>query len=217
MAKNTMAERQNFFDGVHHPEKALLQIERVACTRGLRRLFEGLSHRLGAAQALAIYGPNGSGKTSLLRQIAGFLPCDEGQIDRQHIDTHFLGHADGLKATLSLDETLHFETLMHARALLPHKPTEMLSQLGLGGAGAHMVGDLSAGQRRRLALAKLIVAPRALWLLDEPLTALDETGRDLIATMAKDHLAANGMIIAASHTPLAFADQQIDLAKIGAA
>lgn len=198
-----------------------VQVEGLACRRGWRLLFAGLHFSLAAGEALAVHGANGSGKTSLLRQLAGLLPVEQGRIDVT-LSTpamHFIGHADGLKSALTVDESLGFAAAMQGAAC----PDPVLGDVGLAGRGWQRVGDLSAGQRRRLALAELLLAPRPLWLLDEPMTALDEEGGSLINALARDHLQAGGCIIASSHVPLAFAERRLDMgafapaADVGAA
>ena len=120
---------------------------------------------------------------------------------------HYLGHDDGLKAAYSVAETLAFEAALAQCDV----PTRLIADLGLAGCDWRFVGDLSAGQKRRLTLARLRLDPRPLWLLDEPLTALDENGRKLVEELAQAHLADGGMILAASHEPLSFTDKVLRL------
>lgn len=202
-----MTQALRFFVDWVHPADSDLTVAGLACQRGLRPVFENLSFSLAAGQALALYGANGSGKTSLLRQLAGFLAVDGGQLSGMP-PRHYLGHADGLKAALTVEETLAFETRLQSGQ---GQISDILATIGLAGRGPQMVGDLSAGQRRRLALARLITAPRPLWLLDEPLTALDMQGAELVDDLAAAHLAAGGLIVAASHSPLAFATKSLHL------
>ncbi len=185
----------------------------LACWRGLLPVFDNLSGGVEAGAALVLHGANGSGKTSLLRIMAGLLPPDAGTctLPQGADQIHYLGHADGLKAAFSVDEMLAMWAGFYAAA--PFDAASVLADLGLGGRGAQKIGDLSAGQKRRLTLARLIIAPRPLWLLDEPLTALDRQGCALVNALAEAHLAAQGMIIAASHEPLDFATQKLSLDK----
>ena len=188
-----------------------LEVRGLACRRGLRLLFRSLDMHLAGGQALALYGDNGSGKTSLLRQLAGLLPIEAGHVAAPAC--HYLGHADGLKAALTLAETLQFEAALHGAPIGAADPQDgLLAGLGLAGRAAQPVGDLSAGQRRRLGLARLLMAPRPLGLRDEPLTALDTQGIALIDQLARRHMAAGGLIVAASHVELAFATQTLSLA-----
>ena len=187
-----------------------LRADGLACRRGGRLIFEHLSFTLKAGQALRLAGANGSGKSSLLRQLAGLLPLAAGTISHalspsHHV--HYLGHDDGLKAALSVAETLAFDADLAEAAL----PAHLLADLGLAASEWQYVGDLSAGQKRRLSLARLLLDPRPLWLLDEPLTALDGGGRKLVEELAAAHLARGGMIVAASHEVLAFAAQELRL------
>ena len=213
-----MVQQQVFFQAVSFSDKLFLQAEDLACARGARDVFSSLNFRVNAGDALAVYGTNGSGKTSLLRMIAGFLAPRAGSLsfsgepDEQAEPAsycHYLGHADGLKANLTVSETVDFS----ARNFGQLDTMIDLSVLGLAGHGDQMVGDLSAGQKRRLMLARLLIAPRPIWLLDEPLTALDTQGRDLIETLAGYHLQFGGLILAASHEALNFATHQLTLKR----
>lgn len=183
----------------------------LACIRGGRLVFEGLSFELAAGHALVLTGANGAGKSSLLRQIAGLLEVTEGRIELQGGDpelgvaeqAHYVGHLDGLKPMMSVVETLRFwggflggpaeaaDAALDAMALAP------LADLP--------VAYLSAGQKRRLSLARLAVAPRPLWLLDEPSVALDAASVARLKDFMSAHLAAGGLIVAATHLDLGLA------------
>jgi heme exporter protein A len=181
--------------------------ERLGLVRGGRRLFQDLGFAVAGGEALAVTGPNGAGKSSLLRLIAGLLKPSEGRIgfeggpeDRTTGTlAHFVGHLDGVKAALTAAENLEF-----MRALLGGRPdgTSTLAALGLEQLADVPAAMFSAGQKRRLALARLLIAPRPLWLLDEPLTALDVQGQTLFASLARAHLSRGGMIVAATHASL---------------
>lgn len=200
-----------------HSADGCMRVFDLACRHGLRPVFGNLSFDLKAGQALALYGANGSGKTSLLRIMAGLVPAAAGGISPPPLpqNVHYLGHMDGLKPALSVDETLAMTAGFYG--VETYDEADLLALLGLSGRAGQRVGDLSAGQKRRLALARLVMAPRPLWLLDEPLTALDRQGRTLISELATTHLGRQGMIMAASHEPLDFASHSISLDAFGVA
>jgi heme exporter protein A len=184
-----------------------LAVDNLACRRAGRRVFDGLSFTLRPGEALAVTGRNGAGKSTLIAAIAGFVPRHAGEIRATGIGErslseclHLVGHRDGLKASLTAEENLAF-----AASILggPRLGTdEALARVGLPGAAHLPVAFLSAGQRRRVALARLLVAQRPLWLLDEPLTALDAAGQGLLAGIMAEHLGGGGLILAATHAPL---------------
>lgn len=179
---------------------------RVSCERGGRFLFRDLSFRLSAGEAITVLGPNGAGKTSLLRIIAGLLPPAEGTIAIEGADgvvaeaSHFLGHLDAVKGALTVSENLGFSCALFGAGSA--SVDAALARLGLGALSGLPAHVLSAGQRRRLALARLLAAPRPIWLLDEPTAALDAAGKDVLAGMIFEHRAQGGMVIAATHQEL---------------
>ena len=190
------------------------RVEALACQRGAGLVFDNLSFEVKPGTALMVRGANGSGKSSLLRQLAGLLPVAAGRISHgaaHHHHIHYLGHQDGLKAALSVAETLAFDAALAGARGGDEAASNIADLLGLAHKQWQFVGDLSAGQRRRLSLARLLLDPRALWLLDEPFTALDEAGRALVTALAQAHLKQGGMMIAASHEALPFAAQEITL------
>ena len=180
----------------------------VGCVRGGREVFSGLSFEAAAGEALAVVGPNGSGKTSLLRLIAGLLAPARGSIILEGGEaeltlaeqSHYLGHRDALKPALSVSENLNFwrDFLGGTKT----NPAESLATVELDHAAHLPAAFLSAGQRRRLSIARLLTVQRPVWLLDEPTNALDTAGQKLFALLMGDHLARGGLIIAATHTPL---------------
>jgi heme exporter protein A len=196
-----------------------LTAEKLACARGERRLFDGLSFKVKAGQALSVEGANGAGKTSLLRLIAGFLAPASGRIvirenDKDSDDAEargksvgWLGHHDGLKPQLTVVEQLDF----YARLYRAVPDAAVLEQVGLARQAELPCRYLSAGQRRRLALARLIVSRRPLWLLDEPFAALDTAGQALVAHLMAMHCGQGGIIIAATHDPLGLSNESLKL------
>jgi heme exporter protein A len=192
----------------------------LACSRAGRVVFTGVSFRLERGRVLAVTGPNGSGKSSLLRLLAGLLQPHAGMLrldgrGENEPVTHYVGHADTLKAALTLRETLRFWTAVYrqqGRVTLDPDFDEAAEIVGLHHALDFSVGALSAGQRRRAGLARLLLSPRPLWLLDEPIASLDHDGETLLASLMTDHLSGGGLIVAATHQDLPIAvDATINL------
>ena len=193
--------------------------EKLTCTRGERVLFSALSFRVKAGQALAVEGANGAGKTSLLRLIAGFLAPPAGRLivkiaGKESDDAEergklvgWLGHQDGLKPQLTVAEQLDFFAALYRGKA----DAAVLEQVGLTRQADLPCRYLSAGQRRRLALARLLVSQRALWLLDEPFAALDTSGQRLVAHVMARHCGDGGIIIAATHEPLGLGNEILGL------
>ena len=192
----------------------------VKCIRGGREVFSGLDFAASAGEALAVTGPNGAGKTSLLRQIAGLLAIPGGSIDFDGGDAeltlaeqaHYLGHRDALKPALSVMENLTFW-----RDFLGGEVSDAaasLAAVGLDHTAQLPAVVLSAGQRRRLSIARLLAVRRPVWLLDEPTSALDADGQAMFATLMQEHLSRGGMIMAATHAPLGLPTKEL---RIGAA
>ncbi|MBR0949708.1 heme ABC exporter ATP-binding protein CcmA [Bradyrhizobium canariense] len=187
----------------------------VICVRGGREVFSGLDFAAGSGEAVAVVGRNGSGKTSLLRLIAGLLIPAGGTIALDGGDSeltlpeqcHYLGHRDALKPALSVAENLTFwaDFLGGER----FDAGESLATVRLDHAAHLPAAFLSAGQRRRLSLARLLTVRRPVWLLDEPTTALDVAGQDMFSGLMRAHLARGGLIIAATHAPLGIDSREL--------
>lgn len=193
----------------------------LACRRGTRLLFEGLHFTIRTGEALVVTGPNGAGKSSLLRIVAGLIAATSGRVQLEGLERdarpaeqmHYLGHEDALKGALSVAENLTFwRTVLGAPGLTV---AEALEEVGLGGLGRLPAAVLSAGQRRRLAIARLLVSRRPVWLLDEPTTALDASAQGRFAALGRAHLEAGGLILAATHAPLDFGSGAREL-RLGA-
>jgi heme exporter protein A len=187
----------------------------LTCVRGGREVFSALTFEAVAGELLAVTGRNGSGKTSLLRLIAGLLTPAAGSLLLDGGDAeltlpeqaHYLGHRDALKPALSVLENLQFwRDFLGGK---PADPTESLGAVGLAHAAHLPAAYLSAGQRRRLSLARLLAVRRPVWLLDEPTAALDTIGQDMFAGLMRDHLTSGGLIVAATHAPLGLAAREL--------
>jgi heme exporter protein A len=185
----------------------------LACVRGGRRVFSGVGFSIAAGQALVLTGPNGAGKSSLLRVIAGLIHPAAGAVVLDGGDpelsvgeqSHYVGHLDPLKPALTVMENLTFwarflngTRVADEEALIARG----LEAVGLAELAATPAGYLSAGQRRRLSLARVLAAPRPVWLLDEPTTALDAASQERLQAAMHVHLAIGGLIVAATHAPL---------------
>lgn len=199
-----------------------LQVTDLTLSRGERTLFRDLSLHLRAGEAVALTGANGAGKTSLLRAVAGFIRPDQGGVSFEDAagdiiepdmargrDLHLLGHLDGLKGHRTARDELAFQTRWLGGA--DADVAEAADRLGLEPLLDLEVRRLSAGQRRRLALARLIAAPRSLWLLDEPLSPLDARWRQAAGELMQAHLDRGGIILAAVHDPLPVAARAIEI------
>ena len=189
---------------------AELKLDDLACARGERVLFAGLSLHLAAGEALLLRGPNGAGKSSLLRVLAGLLPPFAGQArwhegeaadGRQRLV--YLGHLDGIKVAFSVRENL--ESWAAVRGLAARDPRPALEAFGILPLADLPAGFLSAGQRKRAALARLALAPAALWLLDEPAASLDAHGIGLLQAAIGRARAEGTMIVVATHGEFALA------------
>ena len=192
----------------------------LTCVRGGREVFSGLDFQSVSGEALAVVGANGAGKTSLLRLIAGLLHPAGGSVGLEGGEaeltlpeqSHYLGHRDALKPALSVLENLTFwRDFLGGEA---GDAAEGLVRVGLGHATHLPAAFLSAGQRRRLSMARLVCVKRPIWLLDEPTSALDAAGQSLFAALMREHLAGGGMIVAATHTALGIDARELRIGEI---
>lgn len=189
-----------------------LTIEDLVLKRGERRIVGPLDLKLSQGGSVAVRGPNGAGKSTLLRAIAELLPVESGNIrlagdgisaDLPRCENcHYFGHLDGLKSALSVAENLRFFQQLYGSKSALLTLEEALETVALGHTIALPVAYLSAGMRKRVALARLLLNRRPLWLLDEPTSALDAASQERLGAMMRDHLDRGGMIVAATHLPL---------------
>lgn len=183
--------------------------ENLGGERGGEAVFSGLNFALGKGQALIVTGPNGAGKSTLLRVVAGLLPVAAGRLlieggaeDFPPVASacHYLGHQNAMKTALSVAENLRFWRDFSGADFLSAE--QALAMVGLDGIGHLPFGYLSTGQRRRAAIAKLLVSRRPLWLLDEPTAGLDKASEERFGGLMREHLDEGGIIMAATHLPL---------------
>jgi heme exporter protein A len=203
----------------HHPKE--LVAERLRVMRGMRLVIRDVSLTCARGEALILTGANGVGKTTLMRAIAGFLPLAAGEIrlvgDSSELSvgerSHYVGHLNGVKRSLTVMETLRFFGGFLGEGG-GGRAESAAERLGLGGLLDVPSGYLSAGQKRRLALARLLCAERPLWLLDEPTVSLDTASQEVLAGIVNEHLAVGGMVVAATHIGLGWTNMTpFDLAR----
>jgi heme exporter protein A len=196
-----------------------LSVSKLACVRGGRLLFRDLNFKVGAGQLLTLEGANGAGKTSLLRVLAGFISPSEGSISVEGAGDvgdaeergkliGWFGHQDAAKSQLTPREALGFFAGLYGANAPDHGA---MAELGLARVADLPCQYLSAGQKKRLALARLKLCARPIWLLDEPLASLDAEGRELLTRMIGAHRAEGGFAIAATHEPIAGATGSVKL------
>jgi heme exporter protein A len=182
-----------------------LTVTDLSIARGGIPVLEGLGFTLGAGQALVLRGPNGSGKTTLLRTVAGLQPPLAGQITVPEDSIVYAGHADGIKPTLTVAENLTF----WARAFGNGDIAPALAAYHLTPLAQRAAGALSAGQKRRLGLARLLVTGRAIWILDEPTVSLDTDAVGMFADAVRAHLDRGGSALVATHIDLGLSEARV--------
>ncbi len=197
----------------HHPVMTEFTGTHLTCLRGERLVFAGLEFRLGAGDALILAGPNASGKSSLLRLMAlllrpwrGALAWDGADVaeypDRHRARLRYVGHLDGVKPMLTVVESLEFWAALDGGGDVGGRVRQALDRFGLARLGAVPARYLSAGQKRRLNLARLLLRPAPVWLLDEPSVGLDEPSIAQLGEVLAEHRARGGMVVAATHIDL---------------
>ena len=207
-----MAEYVSQYNGAGG-QSTILELSKLGCVRGDRRLFSGLDFAVSRGTFVQLTGPNGSGKTSLLRILCGLLAPAEGEVkwnganirslaEEYFTSVTYLGHRHGVKDELSAVENLRISNALNGIELSIERARTVLEQMGL--AGRHLLPArlLSEGQRRRVALARLLVCNTKLWLLDEVMTSLDKGAIALVRSLIENHLAVGGIAIVATHQEL---------------
>lgn len=196
-----------------------LTADALTCQRGGRIVFAGLSFEITGGEAVQVTGPNGAGKSSLLRLIAGLVRIESGRLTLEGGDDeatvgehcHYCGHQDAFKGSLTVAENLAFWTDYLGGG--GSDAGTALDRLGIGHLAHLPAGYLSAGQRRRLALSRLLTVARPIWLLDEPTAALDAASQKVLAGIMADHVAAGGAILAATHGPLGLPTRELAIGR----
>lgn len=206
----------------------MLDVNKLTAIRDDRVLFEGLSFTIQSGELVQIEGRNGTGKTTLLRIITGLGDRDEGSIfwnqvnieadrDSYHQDLLFLGHQTGIKRELTALENLRFYQSVHARNTTQDELYQALTQVGLAGREDVPVAQLSAGQQRRVALARLWLSRQKLWILDEPLTAIDKQGVKVLETLFLQHAQQGGIVVLTTHQDMFADNPKLRKIKLGCA
>lgn len=190
----------------------MLSVDGLTCTRGGLPVIENVAFRLDPGDALVLRGPNGSGKTTLLRTLAGLQPAGQGTISAPPEAIAYAGHADAVKATLTVAENLAFWAAIHGVSGV----RAALDAFDLVRLVDRQAQHLSAGQHRRLGLARLMLTGRPIWALDEPTVSLDAASVGRFAAIMRDHLDAGGIVLVATHVDLGLRAAELDLTRFAA-
>ncbi|MEC7962975.1 MAG: heme ABC exporter ATP-binding protein CcmA [Pseudomonadota bacterium] len=182
-----------------------LNVSDLTVTRGGIKVLEGVSFAVKAGEALVLRGPNGIGKTTLLRTVAGLQPALQGEVSLDREQMAYAGHADGIKAPLSVTENLEFWAAVFGTGSI----APALQAFDLEALAARPAGALSAGQKRRLGLARMVVTGRPVWVMDEPTVSLDTSAVQLFAEAVRAHLAGGGLALLATHIDLGLAEARV--------
>lgn len=204
----------------------MLEIVNLECIRGDRRLFSGLSFELAAGELLHLHGHNGSGKTTLLRTICGLITPTAGEVRWQGENVRklrddfarelvYIGHKNAIKADLTGTENLRIACQLDGMPVSVKQAWEALEKMGLRGHEDLPVRVLSQGQKKRVALARLLLNKSPLWILDEPFTALDKAAVAFLQTVIQDHVAHDGMVILTTHQEVALTQGQVKSLRLG--
>ncbi len=204
----------------------MLEVSNLTAIRDERILFEGLSFSIDSGELVQIEGRNGTGKTTLLRIVTGLADRDEGEIywnqanieddrDSYHSDLLFLGHQTGIKRELTAFENLHFYQSVHSSKVTKDEIYQALTQVGLAGREDVPVAKLSAGQQRRVALARLWLSNQKLWILDEPLTAIDKQGVKVLESLFLQHAENGGIVVLTTHQDMFADNEKLRKIKLG--
>ena len=187
----------------------MLRVNDLACARGGLPVLQGVSFELGSGDVMLLHGPNGCGKTTLLRAITGLQPPTAGTVIADPESVAYCGHSNGIKPTLTVAENLGFWAAMHATDMM----APALEAFGISGLRDRPARNLSNGQKRRLGLARLLVTGRPVWALDEPTVSLDESGIELFTKAVRGHLNSGGAAIIATHHSLDLQAHRLDVAS----
>lgn len=204
----------------------MLEVAGLACVRGDRKLFSDLSFSLQAGELLHLHGHNGSGKTTLMRTLCGLIRESEGEIRWQGRSIHklgeeytrevvYIGHKNGIKDDLTGVENLRISSALDGNPVSPERAWEALEQMGLRGHEDLPSRVLSQGQKRRVALARLLLNRSRLWVLDEPFTALDVAAVDFLQSIIRQHVEGGGMVILTTHQEVKITREQVKELRLG--